>query len=91
MGTVVMVLWSGCMCQVIEDIKGCYPEVKARSKSDKRLRSCGHLKITIKNDLECINLPSKKSKNVLGEDSQTPLDRLTATSPLNLDTFALSA
>ncbi len=48
MGTVFMGLWSGCKCQVIEDIKSCYPEVKA-SKSDNWLQSYGHLKITIKN------------------------------------------
>ncbi len=48
MGTVVMGLWSGCRCQVIEDIKSCNPEVKA-SKADKQLQSYGHLKITIKN------------------------------------------
>ncbi len=45
MGTVVKGLWSGCGCQLIEDIKSSKPEVKA-SKSDKWLQSCCHLKIT---------------------------------------------
>ncbi len=58
MGLVVMGLWSGFWNQVIEDIKSCHLEVIAR-KSDKWLQSYGYLKISIKNDLECINLPSK--------------------------------
>ena len=49
MGTCVMGLWSGYWCQVIEDIKSCYLEVKA-TKLDKWLRSYGHLKINIKQE-----------------------------------------
>ncbi len=50
MGTVVMGLWSGYKCQMIEDIQSCRPEVKA--KWTKQLQSYGHSKITIE---ECIN------------------------------------
>ncbi len=37
---------AGYLWEMIEDIKGCQPEVKA-SKSDKWLRSYGHLMICI--------------------------------------------
>ncbi len=77
MGTAVMGLWSGYRCQVIEDIKSCYPEVKA-SKSVKRLRSYGHFKITIKNDLECINLPLKNPTIFWGFSPRKLLDFLMA-------------
>ncbi len=40
---------AGYLWEIIEDIKSCQPEVKA-SKSDKRLRSYGHLQIRIVSD-----------------------------------------
>ncbi len=40
---------AGYLLKMIEDIKGCQSEVKAR-KSDKRLQSYGHLKICMVSD-----------------------------------------
>ena len=58
-----MGLWSGCRCQVIEDIKSCHPEVKA-SESDKRLQSyvMSILRLPLQTDLECITFPSNIQK-----------------------------
>ncbi len=70
--TVVMGLWSGYRCQVIEDFKSCYPEVKA-SKSDKRLRSYSHLKIC-----------HQKNQKFSGVGPPDPPPPLTVMSPADL-------
>ena len=52
--TVTRVPAAGYLCKMVEEIRSCYPEVKA-SKSDQRLRSYSHLKICLVSD-PCLNL-----------------------------------
>ncbi len=74
MGTVTRGLWSGYWAQMIEDTKGCKPEVEA-SQSDKRLQSYGWLKICYLKTQICIFQAQKSLKFSGGgpPDPRTPL------------------
>ncbi len=83
MGTVVIVLWSGYGCQMIQNIKGSHSEVEA-SKSDKWLRNYGHLRITITRGFGMHTFAIKNPKIFWARTIRPPLLNGLIMSPLHL-------